>query len=109
MITQAEIVAFAQAKKASTEASKTLEALKQNLIPRKSEAQEPGPFKLVVDVTPNNSPAYKGVVEAIKGLNAVYTNGGGKPHLLNDKIPTLIEDATEPGRTRTEVKVEANV
>jgi hypothetical protein len=109
MITQAEITEFAKAKKTSTEASKALEALKKDLIARKGEDQEAGPFKLVVDVTPNNTPAYKEVVEAIKGLNAVYTNGGGKPHLLNDKIPALVEDATEPGRTRTEVRVEANV
>lgn len=109
MITQAEITEFAKAKKASTEASKALEALKKDLIARKDEAQEDGPFKLVVAVTPNNTPAYKEVVEAIQGLNAMYTNGGGKPRLLNEKIPALIENATEPGRTRTEVKVEANV
>jgi hypothetical protein len=109
MITQAEITEFAKVKKASTEASKALETLKKSLIARKDEEQEAGPFKLVVDVTPNNTPSYKEVVESIKGLSAVYTNGGGKPHLLNDKIPSLVENATEPGRTRTEVRVEANV
>jgi hypothetical protein len=117
MITQAEITEFAKAKKASTEASKDLEALKKALVERKDEAQEDGPHKLKIDVRPNETPAYKKALESfankIRELRAVYTNGGGKPHLLNDKLDALVATATkeaiEPGKTTTTVSVEANV
>jgi len=110
-ITQAEITEFARLKKVSETASKELEASRKALVERHiaGATQEDGPFKLTVEVTPINTPSYKAVVEAIKDLNAMYTNGGGKPHLLNEKIPKLVEDAIEPGKTRTTVKVEANV
>ncbi len=110
-ITQAEITEFARLKKESEVASKALEAKRKGLVARHEAGatQEQGPFKLAIETVPVKSPSYKDVVEEIKSLHAVYQNGNGKPHRLNDKIPALVEAAIEPDKTRTTVKVEANV
>lgn len=118
-ITQAEMVEFLRAQKSASEASKTLEALKASLAARvkAGATQESGSFKLEVNHPPYNTPAYKGaleeVVKAVTKLNAVFTNGGGKPHLLNDKLPSIVDEkvkdsipTNEDGTPKTSTKVE---
>ena len=118
-ITQAEMVEFLKAQKAASEGSKTLEELKGKLVARvkAGATQEPGSFKVEVNYPPYNTPAYKAalesVVKAVTKLNAVYTNGGGKPHLLNDKLPSIVEDkvkeaipTNEDGTPKTSTKLE---
>jgi hypothetical protein len=109
-ITQAEIVEFARLKKESETASKALETCRQDLVDRHNAGatQESGSFRLSIETTTVNSPSYKDAVEEIRKLNATYINGNGKPHLLNDKIPGILE-AVATLRPRTTVKVEANV
>lgn len=123
-ITQAEMVELLEAQATASTASKNVEVLKGKLAARfdAGATQESGSLKLEVSHPPYNTPAYKGALEtvltAIKALKAVYVNGNGKPHQLNDKLQSIRDTAVEAaipknedgtGKTTTKVDVKPNV